>query len=56
VDAGWAQTFDVGADGGRLTVAWAPAGRTAWLAVQGAVLALTVLLAVPVRRRRGGAR
>ena len=31
-------------------------GRGAWLALQGLTLLVTVLLALPVRRRRGGAR
>ncbi|NMR20889.1 glycosyltransferase [Cellulomonas fimi] len=56
VSADWRQTFELGADGGRLTVEYAPADRAPWLALQGVVGLLTVLLAVPVRRRRGGAR
>lgn len=52
VDAGWRQAFEVPADGGHLVVHVDPPGRTAWLALQGAVLLVCVLLAVPVRRRR----
>jgi hypothetical protein len=55
-DAGWRQAFAVGADGGRLVVAYAPPARMAWWVVQSVVLGLTVLLALPVRRRRGGPR
>jgi GT2 family glycosyltransferase len=53
-DAGWRQAFDVGPDGGLLTVRYAPPSRAPWLVAQGLVLGLTVLLALPVRRRRGG--
>ncbi|HWS59231.1 MAG TPA: glycosyltransferase family 2 protein, partial [Actinotalea sp.] len=53
VETTWRQAFEVPDSGGRLTVAYAPAGRTAWAVLQGAVLLVTVLLAVPVRRRRG---
>lgn len=52
VENGWRQTFEVGADGGRLTVGHEPPERRPWLAVQLVVLAATVLLAIPVRRRR----
>ena len=52
VDVGWRQAFEVPADGGHLVVHVDPPGRTAWLALQGAVLLVCVLLAVPVRRRR----
>lgn len=52
VDAGWRQAFEVPADGGELVVRYDAPDRTAWLAVQGFVLLVTVLLAVPVRRRR----
>jgi len=54
VDAGWRQTFVVGPEAGRLVVRHDPVGRTPWLVVQGAVMLVTVLLAVPVRRRRAG--
>lgn len=56
VETSWRQAFEVGPEGGRLTVAHVPAGRTPWLLLQGVVLLVTVLLALPVRRRRGGAR
>ena len=56
VDAGWRQAFEVGVDGGRLTVAYAPPGRAMGWTVQAVVIGLTVLLALPVRRRRGGPR
>lgn len=52
----WHQTFEVGADSGRLVVGHAPVARTPWLVVQAGVLLITVLLALPVRRRRGGPR
>uniref|UniRef100_UPI0028E32D34 hypothetical protein n=1 Tax=uncultured Cellulomonas sp. TaxID=189682 RepID=UPI0028E32D34 len=54
VDAGWRQAFAIGADGGELVVRYDGPDRTPWLAVQGLVALVTVLLAVPVRRRRGG--
>ena len=50
---GWRQTFALGADGGDLVVRYDSPARTPWLAVQGLVALVTVLLAVPVRRRRG---
>jgi hypothetical protein len=53
VDAGWRQAFEVGAAGGDLVVRYDSPDRTLWLAVQGIVLLVTLLLAVPVRRRRG---
>jgi GT2 family glycosyltransferase len=56
VTADWRQTFDLGKDGGRLVVGYAPADRTPWLVVQGVVGLLTMLLALPIRRRRGGTR
>ncbi|GEO34445.1 glycosyltransferase [Cellulomonas aerilata] len=56
VEAGWRQAFEVGPEGGTLTVRQAPLNRVPWLVVQGLVLGLTVLLALPVRRRRGGPR
>jgi hypothetical protein len=52
----WHQTFEVGAGSGRLVVIHDPVERGPWLAVQAGVLLLTALLALPVRRRRGGAR
>jgi GT2 family glycosyltransferase len=55
-DAGWRQAFEVGPDGGLLTVGYTPPSRVPWLVAQSLVLGLTVLLALPVRRRRGGPR
>jgi GT2 family glycosyltransferase len=52
VETGWRQAFEVGADGGRLVVRYQPAERRPWQLVQLLVLGATVLLAVPVRRRR----
>ncbi|ACZ20857.1 predicted glycosyltransferase [Sanguibacter keddieii DSM 10542] len=49
-------TFEIGADGGHLVVAYERASRAPWLVLQGTVLVVFVLLALPVRRRRGGAR
>ena len=37
-------------------IAYAPPDRMAWWVVQSVVLGLTLLLALPVRRRRGGPR
>ena len=56
VEASWRQAFEVGPDGGHLVVTHAPTGRTPWLVLQGLVLLVTVLLALPVRRRRGAPR
>ncbi|NUU16817.1 glycosyltransferase family 2 protein [Cellulomonas humilata] len=53
VDDGWRQVFAVGADGGELVVRYDNPVRTPWLVLQGLVALVTVLLAVPVRRRRG---
>ena len=53
VDNGWRQTFDLGADGGHLVVVHDPPLRRPLQAAQVLVLALTFLLALPVRRRRG---
>ncbi|MBD5786401.1 glycosyltransferase family 2 protein [Cellulosimicrobium terreum] len=50
------QAFRLGADAGRLEVFHATDHRSAWMAVTGVVLLVYVLLAVPVRRRRAGAR
>ncbi|WP_444665064.1 glycosyltransferase [Cellulomonas sp. CW35] len=54
VDNGWRQTFELGPQGGHLEVGHDAPQRTTWLVVQVVVLALTVLLAMPVRRRRAG--
>ncbi|GIG36103.1 glycosyltransferase [Cellulomonas pakistanensis] len=56
VTDGWRQTFEVGAEGGRLVVTHAAGDRTAWTVAQGTVGLLAVLLALPVRRRRAGRR
>ncbi|WP_024287661.1 glycosyltransferase [Cellulomonas sp. KRMCY2] len=56
VETGWQQAFEIGPAGGHLVVAHSVPGRTPWLALQGAVMLVTVLLALPVRRRRGGQR
>ncbi|MET0787969.1 MAG: glycosyltransferase [Cellulomonas sp.] len=53
VDGGWRQTFALGAEGGDLVVRFDSPARTPWLAVQSVVALVTLLLAVPVRRRRG---
>lgn len=47
------QAFALGADSGHLTVSYERASRTPWLILQGVVIVVFVLLAVPVRRRRG---
>ncbi|TXS76437.1 MULTISPECIES: glycosyltransferase family 2 protein [unclassified Streptomyces] len=49
---GWAQGFELPADGGRLDVAFdAPLGHTGWLWAQGALAVVLVVLALPGRRR-----
>ncbi|MDM8084707.1 glycosyltransferase [Cellulomonas cellasea] len=52
----WRQAFDLGAEGGRLVVAHQAQHRELWLAAQGAVALVTVLLALPFRRRKAGRR
>lgn len=54
VQDGWRQTFELGAGTGRLVVRYDSPDRTPVLVVQSLVLLVTLLLAVPVRRRRGG--
>jgi GT2 family glycosyltransferase len=54
VDDGWRQAFAVGADGGHLQVSYRSPSRSPWLAAQAAVGLVTVLLALPLRRRRAG--
>ncbi|GAA3510204.1 glycosyltransferase [Georgenia daeguensis] len=49
---GWRQAFELPAHTGTLTVAHEAPGASAWAWVQGIVVALTVLLALPIRRRR----
>ena len=56
VEATWRQSFEVGPEGGRLVLTHAQALRTPWLVLQGLVLLMAVLLALPVRRRRGAPR
>ena len=51
---GWRQTFELPAAGGHLVVEHDAPARAPWLVAQAAVLALTLLLAMPVRRRRAG--
>lgn len=53
VESGWQQAFELPSDGGRLVVEHAPVTRRPWLVLQGVVFGIAVLLAVPVRRRRG---
>ncbi|WP_461023068.1 glycosyltransferase [Thalassiella azotivora] len=52
---GWAQAFDVGADGGRLVVEYVDPWQPVWRVAQAVVLLLAVLLAAPLPggRRRG---
>lgn len=52
VETTWRQAFELPADGGTIAVQHAPVERVPWLAVQGAVLLVTILLAVPLRRRK----
>jgi GT2 family glycosyltransferase len=53
VDAGWRQAFAVGGEDGHLVVRYDDPDRTPWLALHGLVALVTILLAVPIRRRRG---
>ncbi|WP_129338205.1 glycosyltransferase [Cellulomonas endophytica] len=55
-DAGWRQAFAVPAEGGRLVVAWAPAGRGPLVVAASVLLVLAAVLALPLRRRRAGRR
>lgn len=50
------QAFTIPKDGGNLVVAFRPADRTFWIITQGLTLLITALLAIPMRRRRGGGR
>jgi len=52
-DAGWRQAFELGADGGALEVRYVDPHRVPWLSVLGLTTLVTVLLALPLRRRRG---
>jgi len=56
VTADWRQTFALGPDGGLLTASYAPADGAPWLVLQGVVGLVTLLLALPFRRRRRGNR
>ncbi|MCL3862690.1 glycosyltransferase [Actinotalea sp. K2] len=56
VDTGWRQAFEVGAEGGRLELVHDSPARGPWLVLMGLVLGVAGLLAIPVRRRRGGPR
>jgi len=49
-------SFRLGAAGGTVDVRYDRASRVWWLALQGGVLLVFTLLALPVRRRRGGSR
>lgn len=53
VDAGWRQAFEVGDGGGHLEVRYVAPWRGAWLAAVAVTTLVTVLLALPLRRRRG---
>lgn len=50
------QAFALGDEGGHLVVGYERASRTPWIVLQGVVLVVFALLALPVRRRRGGGR
>lgn len=52
VGASWRQAFELPAAGGEVVVEHEAPERIPWLWVQGAVLLVTVLLAVPLRRRK----
>lgn len=52
VETTWRQAFELPADGGRLSVTHRAAQRLPWAAVQSGVLLVTLLLAVPLRRRK----
>ena len=54
VQDGWRQTFAVGTGGGHLVVWYDPPQRSGWLGLLAVVVAVTVLLALPLRRRRAG--
>lgn len=56
LEADGRQAFALGAEGGHLVVGYERASRTPWLVLQGVVLVVFALLALPVRRRRGGGR
>jgi hypothetical protein len=56
LEDGGRQAFALGDDGGHLVVGYERASRTPWIVLQGVVLVVFALLALPVRRRRGGGR
>lgn len=53
VDAGWRQAFDVGAGGGLLEVTYEQPARGPWVTALALTGLVTLLLALPLRRRRG---
>lgn len=53
LDTGWRQAFDLGPDGGHLEVRHVSPYRAPWLVTLGLTALVTLLLAVPLRRRRG---
>ncbi|PFG32543.1 glycosyltransferase [Sanguibacter antarcticus] len=56
LEDGARQAFALGGEGGHLVVGYERASRTPWIVLQGVVLVVFALLALPVRRRRGGGR
>jgi len=50
------QAFDLPETTGKLEVVHRPPERKPWIIAQGLVLGITALLAIPMRRRRGGSR
>ncbi|WP_163275288.1 glycosyltransferase [Cellulomonas iranensis] len=52
-DAGWRQAFALGPDGGTLEIRHVTPLRTPWFLALGATTLVTLLLALPLRRRRG---
>jgi GT2 family glycosyltransferase len=56
VSDGWRQTFELGAEGGRLVVRHSAPAHRPWLVAQSVVGVMTVLLALPLRRRKAGRR
>lgn len=54
VAIGWRQGFELGSAGGTLTIVYAPVSRAPWLVLQAIVALVTLLLALPLRRFRGG--
>jgi len=54
VAIGWRQGFELGSQSGTLTIDYAPPSRGPWLALQALVALVTLLLALPFRRIRGG--